>query len=483
MDATTFDALAQTVYDVDGRTGPPPTLDELVIALVEGGVPPEALDATFDLAAKTAETAGVVQVAAGQEGTGFVAKVERAAWESCQDALNLMQGLHALYLAGKEIAYSGQKPKHPLAPLIRGWADRPRPVQADRRLTGIFPQRVLRGAASYRLARHENSSDTLPLGLYAQDAQLPLLTELEDAGRIRWSLLVRLVDAAGMADLKAGRGARLDKRLLVYSLVAVPAEARRHGGRFDLRLSLRQLAHEWLWPKNAAGRSSWRASKHADALRLALSALSTTGIVLPNGAEWRPALVRQLPDMRDLDSEAIIEIALPEGSGHGPMISRPHLYKAGTISDPAFDMEISLSYLWDQAKAANGGHRIYATRPEARRDARGHLLDNSGNVILSNGRPVRDWSDPRSVLTGRMERHPQADRVPMLGPAERHALAFDPLRRVQPSQRSHERAGVNNMLDRMEWAGRVIIERDGSGWRILETWQGGDGPRCSTLST
>ena len=477
MDPTTFETLAKAVYGVDGRTAPPPTLDDLATALAEEGIPPETLDAAFD---RAAEAAGIVY---GLEGMGFATKAEWAPGESRQHALDLMHGLDDLYSAAKEIADSGQKPKHPLAPLIRGWADRPRPVQADRRPTGIFPQRVLRGAVSYRLARHENSSDALPLGLFAQDAQLPFLTELEDAGRIRWSPLVRLVDAAGMAGLQAGRGARLDKRLLVYSLVAVPAEARRPGGRFDLRLPLRQLAHEWLWPKNAAGRSSWRASKHADALRLALDALSTTGIVLPNGAEWRPALVRQLPDMRDLDSEVIIQIALPEGSGHGPVISRPQLYAAGMISDPAFDMEISLSYLWDQAKAANGGHRIYATRPEARRDARGHLLDNAGTVILSRGRPVTDWSDPRSVLTGRLERHPQADRVPMLGPVERHALAFDPLRRVQPSQRAHERARVDVRLESMERAGRVIIERDGSGWRILEAWQRGDGSECSTLST
>ena len=51
--------------------------------------------------------------------------------------------------------------------------------------------------------------------------------------------------------------------------------------------------------------------------------------MLPSGAEWRPALVRQLPDMRDLDSEAIIEIALPEGSGHGPMISPPAPIRGG----------------------------------------------------------------------------------------------------------------------------------------------------------
>ena len=48
--------------------------------------------------------------------------------------------------------------------------------------------------------------------------------------------LVRLVDAAGMAGLQAGRGARLDKRLLVYSLVAVPAEA------FEARRPLRSAA-------------------------------------------------------------------------------------------------------------------------------------------------------------------------------------------------------------------------------------------------
>ena len=90
----------------------------------------------------------------------------------------------------------------------------------------------------------------------------------------------------------------------------------------------------------------------------------------------------------------------------------PRLIAAGVQSDPAFDLVIGLAYLWDQAKAHNGGRRIYATRPKARRDANGHLLDRDGHVITARadaprrtpaGRtwpagnvPVSDWRHPGS---------------------------------------------------------------------------------------
>ena len=92
-----------------------------------------------------------------------------------------------------------------------------------------------------------------------------------------------------------------------------------------------------------------------------------------------------------------------------------------THSDPAFDLRLSLAWLWDSVKARNGGHRIYATRPRVERTADGVILDRKGRpVIRRNGRPVKDWSDRRAcpIYTpeGRqlIERHPEANRVPVL---------------------------------------------------------------------
>ena len=110
----------------------------------------------------------------------------------------------------------------------------------------------------------------------------------------------------------------------------------------------------------------------------------------------------------------MIEIALPPGGAiGGPQLDRAGWIADGTHSDPAFDLRLSLAWLWDSVKASNGGHRVYATRPRVERTADGVILDR-------NDRPVKDWSDPRAcpIYTpeGRpeIERHPKADHVPVL---------------------------------------------------------------------
>ena len=81
-------------------------------------------------------------------------------------------------------------------------------------------------------------------------------------------------------------------------------------------------------------------------------------------------------------------------------------------------------------KASNGGHRAYATRPRVERTADGVILDRKSRpVIRRNGRPVKDWSDPRACpiyTDGRplLERHPKADRVPVLDKEARRRLTY-----------------------------------------------------------
>ena len=94
--------------------------------------------------------------------------------------------------------------------------------------------------------------------------------------------------------------------------------------------------------------------------------------------------------------------------------------------------------MWDKAKAANNGARIYATRPVVARGPGGVILGANDRPLRDRrGAVVKDWSDPRAVPLGAnrkpagagnppaYERNPAADRVPVLGPDDLIRLAFD----------------------------------------------------------
>ena len=85
-------------------------------------------------------------------------------------------------------------------------------------------------------------------------------------------------------------------------------------------------------------------------------------------------------------------------------------------------------------------------------------------MIRRNGRPVKDWSDPRAcpVYTdGRplLERHPKADRVPVLDKEARRRLTYGLRVQADPGNRSRECTNADKLLERLEQAGVVVIER------------------------
>ena len=96
------------------------------------------------------------------------------------------------------------------------------------------------------------------------------------------------------------------------------------------------------------------------------------------------------------------------GSDHGPLIARANARRWGLMSAPAWRATIRLAYLWDEAKARNGGRRIYATRPAVQRARDGVLIGRDGR--------------------------PAADRVPVLGPDDLRRPADD-LRRPATTDR------------------------------------------------
>ena len=397
--------------------------------------------------------------------------VPRFHWEVTSDSLaEAIQGVHSSWMAIPET----RRGPHPLGPLVLAWMDRSVSVTPDTREQGIMPQGLFSAAPSHRVVAMPDRSDTseLPGPGRVTDQELPTLFPL--AGPQRPAPLV-LADYAGMTELVRGRGARLDKRILIYSLLSMPLERRYPGARFELRGLLRELTQE-LWPTSPkTGRSSYTPSMHGSKLLAALEGMSLAKVRIPpehGGGFWAPAVVRRYPDLRSLDSEYRIQIELPDSCDRGPRIHRPSLRAAGVISDPAYDLWLSLAYVWDRAKASNGGYRIHATRPKARRDTDGCLLDAHGlRVLRKDGSPVRDWRHKRAVLDGE-ERHPQANRVPALSRLELHRMAYGGRPAPALSQFQNEVSRLRKLLKRWEREGRVVIEIEGHGrharWRVLE---------------
>ncbi len=418
--------------------------------------------------------------------------------------------VHGLWLA----LSAAERAPHPLAAIMRAWQERPREIEADTRATAILPSDLFAwaGGRAPSILEAPLNDNELPIqpGL-VEPNRAPFLPGLEppDSAVVPAPALV-VAEEIGFGDLTSGRGARIDKRLLVYSLLSVPRDARRPGGRYTLRPSLRTLAHEWIWPAplntgtGEGERSLWKPSRHARLLARAMNAVTLAGVILPDRREWRPVMFRARPDFGDLDSCAVIEIALPDAADHGPLIRRDALIAAGVVSDPAFDGSLALATLWDRAKAANGGYRIYATRPKALRDPDGYLLaalrgadgkpvlDENGEPVAAgritghgnnpfpgrNGRlqwrkgevPQRDWRHPDAVILGQ-ERHPHADKVPILDRYDRRRLFYGHASdQMEKRQRSKAADRADSRLRTLEADGRVVIEDCGpDGWRVLET--------------
>lgn len=387
-----------------------------------------------------------------------------------------LETVHSVWLDGGE-----EQPIHPLTPLVIMWQQRPEALRAETKHTRIMPKGLLDAAPSAIYVDEPlHDPSFLPMTGYVEkpeSSQLALFPATDTKSDLPPVTPLVLAGAAGFGALTLGRGARLDKRILIYSLLSMPLEQRRPGGRYEWRPTLRELI-ELLWAKDA-----WRPNKHAKALEAAFDAVTLAKIRLPDGRTWRPVVARGMPNPYDLDSRAVIQLEVPDLSDRGPSLDFPGLVADGRISDPAFDLWLSLAYLWDAAKARNGGFRVYATRPKARRDAQGYLVDAEGNLIVGHpdnpfmkdgklswkpgNAPQRDWRHPRAVLEGK-ERHPQADKVPALPPEARRQLAYGLKQQPDKAHRIRERNKADALLQRLEAAGRVVIERDDKLWRILE---------------
>ena len=373
--------------------------------------------------------------------------------------------LHEVH--GEWCALAAPRSLHPLAALVGAWQNRPTPVETDRRGRGILPG-PLRTARQGRLLDEwpEHLNGLTPLGMLAEPAQAYLPGMEPPKGAIVPVLPVMVYDAAGGKLQTRGQGAPIAQRLFFEAMMTVNRLEREPFYTRQPDATLRDLM-TWIWP------NGWQRGRDLPRLQMALWELDNMRIHWDR-ALWRLVAVDRLPaDDADLDDPVMLRIQHLPGSGQGPLIDRPRLRLFGLQSAPAWRSYLRLAYIWDAAKASNGGRRIYATRPAVKRGRDGVLLNADGKPILKRGgAPVKDWSDPRAVLLydadGKpiLERNPQADRVPVLSVDELARLGFDD--NVTTTNRGKRAERTRDALTDMKRQKAVVPEQDSDGLRILE---------------
>ena len=382
------------------------------------------------------------------------------------------------------------------------------PAVLDARPVAIVPHPIMHGAPREHSVSVVDRSDaealTVQPGIGAPAGDLPLF-----AGDAPLSTApsLGLVRAAVGSHLTAGRGARVDKRLFHRAITGVDIGDRRPGVRKDIEWTQRDVTAD-LWG------DSYRPGKHGPMLLAGLRALVDTTVRIltgrtlrdgtPSCEYWIPVTPRSYPDPRDPDAPIRLRLEYPPGAERGARFARTQLITAGRESDPAYDLILALAFLWDRAKAANGGIRIYATQPDVRRDGRGHLLDGDGRAIKAakhapierEGRriwpdgnaPVSDWRHPATVCAqcGRQRslpgcrpgkghavgRHPQAGKVPTLTREARREMLCGPRPAIQDTALK-QRNRTDMAIVRAAIKGRVVIDVDGESltpaWLALAT--------------
>ena len=207
----------------------------------------------------------------------------------------------------------------------------------------------------------------------------------------------------------------------------------------------------WIWP------NGWERRRNLPALAWALKDLGELRIEWERRL-WNLVVARTLPtwEIKLTDPIVLHVFSLP-GSDRGPLIDRFQLRYWGLQSASAYRAYLRLAYLWDDVKGKRGSRRVYATRPKVLRDEQGHLIDAKGEQILEKGRPVTDWSHPRAIHTGEIERNPAADAVPQLGSDDLAALGFDDNPNLTRQQIADRARQTRHALKQMEDAGRSCL--------------------------
>lgn len=384
--------------------------------------------------------------------------------------------------------------KHPLAPLIVAWFNRPLAIRPSNSRAGVIPSSMegMRGQVYLPgLAPVESA-------LGEQDAlvMLPGFASFEDS--IIPTSLIATWKAGGGHAKGRGQGAPLGMRSFFEFLTMARYSDRRVGKRLRIEMTLKQY-RDIHYSIQKSGRSTFKTKQDLNKVLAALKEVDEMRVraVLPGydvPTRWRPINITAMPEA-DLGSPIVADVELPPGSARGAMIDRHALRFFGRKSAIQYVAALGLAYYWDRYGTHSKSKRpIMATRPLIARSTQGLAIGTDGDVLLNNQRkPITGFSDNRLVFLDtegnkvdganvaerrRMaarERNPAADRYPILRNYDLLMLCYPEDAGELAGNISRQRLHRSKeALSSMEQRGYCIIERlEGSlgeeAYRILPT--------------
>ena len=223
--------------------------------------------------------------------------------------------------------------------------------------------------------------------------------------------------------------------------------------------TIREIAGEWLQWKLDNYRPAHKYT--GEALKRALRRLRDLEIPMGTHGGFYYPLMLEAVEGWGLNHRIAFLARLPEGSNVGPSVDRNVLRILGKRSEPAFRAYLALCFEWDRYGSRNG-KLILPTRPIAKRDTQGRILDAQGRIITgADGVPVKSPYDRRAILTGEREPNPARNRYPEYWADDLVFLAF---RNLAPpgSTRRVQQMRARRAVELIEKVGGCTIERRGS---------------------
>ena len=241
----------------------------------------------------------------------------------------------------------GEDIRWPLAPLVNGWQQRPRPVEPSRRTTErVIPARLAMahtsGPRNARLLFSPAAHTS-----YGPDGEQLVLPGFANPDTPSPALPLALYDLGAGPTSSPGKGAPLALRMFVESVLSVPMDERERGQPVAMSVSLRDFLG-WLYPtRTPSPKEYW------PRLMAAVEALDSWDARVPlYDPQTRRSELRRVVSVGGiprgpgaLDESVRIIVDLPPGSGNGPQVS-DKLRLWGVKSAPAYRLLINLSYQW-----------------------------------------------------------------------------------------------------------------------------------------
>ena len=250
----------------------------------------------------------------------------------------LLDFLHQIY-EGASSATSGVK--HPVAPIIRAWLERPIPVEPEQRI-GIMPGSLAqvsgddrRAGRLFNIAAHKQTDvngDQRVLPGFVNERRGPALPiELYKAG----------LDLNDPNALKA-RGAPFLMRTIVDAVLLSPIGQRtaRHGVVFSVeaRYFLNRM-----YPARIPAKSTWQRALKEAMEELPRVTMPFIDFDTGRGQIIAPVLIQAVPNTLDDNIDFIVR--LPSGNDSGPTPSE-NLHMYGAMRKQAYYALLNLAYDW-----------------------------------------------------------------------------------------------------------------------------------------